>query len=327
MIENENKERSAALPKKITGEDLAPQRDKKSIFLYVLRTVLGLILSSGLLAFAAYCLIAPNHFTIGGITGISIMISYASGGKIPQSILLFSINFPLLVLAFFFVKKKFAILSVANIILQSIWLAIFENCGMPTIVFPDSGTRIFAAIAAGVCIGASIAIAFKLGGSTGGVDVLAVMIQKKFPAPSIAWMIFMVSATVILSSFFVFYDRQQDLALNLLPIMLSLFEIYVESKTNDAMTNGFQSAIEFRIVTDKPEEISLAVMHELSRGVTELPATGMYTHQQKSMLVCVVSRRQVAALRRIMKQHDPNAFAVMSGVSQVLGLGFFHSED
>ena len=93
------------------------------------------------------------------------------------------------------------------------------------------------------------------------------------------------------------------------------------------MTNGFQSAIEFRIITDKPEEMSLALMNELSRGVTELPATGMYTKEKRSMLVCVVNRRQVNALRRIMKEIDPSAFAVMSNVSQVLGLGFFASEN
>ena len=92
------------------------------------------------------------------------------------------------------------------------------------------------------------------------------------------------------------------------------------------MTNGFQSAIEFRIVTDKPDELSLALMKELSRGVTSIPATGMYTKEEHAMIVCVVSRRQIGTVRRIMKQVDPAAFAVMSGVSQVLGLGFFSND-
>jgi uncharacterized membrane-anchored protein YitT (DUF2179 family) len=116
------------------------------------------------------------------------------------------------------------------------------------------------------------------------------------------------------------------LAYNLLPIMLSIFESYIESKTNESMTNGFQSAIEFRIVTDKPEEIATAVMKEISRGVTGLPAKGMYTKLEHSMLVCVVSRRQVNTIKRIMHEIDPDAFAVMSNVSQVLGLGFYRSE-
>ncbi|MBQ8658376.1 MAG: YitT family protein [Clostridia bacterium] len=315
---------SSELPEKITKADFENDFEKGKVW-YYLKTVLYLLLSAGLVAFAAHCLIEPNEFTIGGVSGIAIMVSYATKGAIPQSVIVFFINLPLVIVAFFFVKKKFAVLTLSNIVLQSIFLLILENCGAPRIEFAE-GTRIFSSIASGVCIGAAIAFAFKVGGSTGGVDIVAVIIQKKCPAPSIAWMIFFVSAIIIGASFFVFYNEKDSIAINLLPIMMSLFEVYVESKTNDSLTNGFESAIEFRIITDKPEEMSLALMKELSRGVTEIPATGMYTKEKHSMLLCVISRRQVNALRRIMKQIDPNAFAVMSGVSQVLGLGFFSSE-
>ena len=202
---------------------------------------------------------------------------------------------------------------------------IFERTNVPVIAFPDPGTRIFAAIASGVCIGAAIALSLKIGGSTGGADIIAVMIQKKFSASSIAQMIFIVSAVIIASSFFVFREGD-DLALNLLPIMLSLFESYIESKTNDAITNGFQSAIEFRVITDKPDEMSIAIMTALSRGVTCVPATGMYTKEKRAMVLCVVSRRQINTFKRIMKQVDPDAFAILSNVSQVVGLGFYQSE-
>ncbi len=322
MTEQEIKE--SKLPEKITREDFDHKFEKSKLF-YYLKIVLYLILSAGLVAFAAHCLIEPNEFTIGGASGIAIMVSYTTQGVIPQSAIVFAINAPLVIVSFFFVKRKFAVLTLLNILLQSLFLLILENCGAPRIEF-EAGTRIFAAIAGGVCIGVSVAFAFKIGGSTGGTDILAVMIQKKCPAPSIAWMIFFVNAAIIGVSFIVFYDEGSAIAVNLLPIMMSLFEVYVESKTNDSMTNGFQSAIEFRIITDKPEELSLALMKELSRGVTELPATGMYTKEKHSMLVCVVNRRQVNALRRIMKEIDPQAFAVMSNVSQVLGLGFFASE-
>ena len=92
------------------------------------------------------------------------------------------------------------------------------------------------------------------------------------------------------------------------------------------MMNGFQSAIEFRIITDKPEEMAQALMRELHHGVTSIPATGMYTKSTHSMLLCVVNRRQVVTLKRIMKSIDPDAFAVLANVSQVLGLGFYTEE-
>jgi len=159
---------------------------------------------------------------------------------------------------------------------------------------------------------------------------LPLLSRKKFRATSIAWMIFIINCVVIGSSVFVFkvYDNGKlHLGMTLLPIVLSVFESYIESKTNESMTNGFQSAIEFRIITEKPEEMSLALMKELSRGVTAIPATGMYTKISKTMLVCVISRRQVATLRRIMKTVDPDSFAVMSKVSQVLGFGFYTADE
>ncbi len=320
----ENNFSQPALPQKVGKAELEKERERMKWWTY-LKIVFCVVCSSLLIAFAAHCLIEPNEFTIGGVSGVAIMVSYATKGALPQSIVGFCINFPLVVLSFFFVKKRFAILTLCNIALQSVFLAIFENFDAPRIVF-DEGTRIFAAIASGVCIGVALAFAFKIGGSTGGADIVAVIIQKKYPAYSIAWMIFIVCAVVIGASFFVFYKDEYSIAMNLLPIMMSLFELYIESKTNDSMTNGFQSAIEFRIITDKPDELSLALMKELSRGVTSVAATGMYTKEEHAMIVCVVSRRQIATVRRIMKQVDPAAFAVMSNVSQVLGLGFFASD-
>ncbi len=314
-----------ALPPKITKDNIDPYKDsKKGTIITWIRAVLFTMLSSLLVSLAAYSLIAPNDFTIGGISGIAILVNHALG--VPQWIILFSVNLPLVVLSFFFVKKRFAILTTLNIALQSLWLLLLELC-FPTflIKFESNGEKIFAAIAAGICIGTAIALAFKVGGSTGGADIIAVMIQKKFAAGSIAWMLFIINFIIIACSIFV-YRVPGNLGLTLLPVMMSAFEAYIESKTNESMTNGFQSAIEFRIITDKPEEMARALMHELSRGVTSLPATGMYTKETHSMLLCVVSRRQVGTLRRIMKTIDPNSFAVMSKVSQVLGLGFYTSE-
>ena len=317
---------TGGLPPKITKDNYTKARGKHPAFSNV-QTALLLLVSSFLVAFAAKTLIAPNDFTIGGCAGIAILVNVASKGTIPQSVITFGLNFPLVVLSYFFVKKKFAVLTTLNILLQTLWLLLLETL-FPTftIEFAESGEKIFAALGAGICIGASLALAFKAGGSTGGADIIAVIIQRKLAANSIAWMLFSVNVVIVGSSLFVFYDPAQAIAYNLLPIMMSAFELYVESKINESITNGFQSAIEFRIITDKPEEMSRALMRELSRGVTMLPATGMYTGLEHPMLLCVVSRRQVATLRKVVKTVDPDSFAVMTGVAQVLGLGFYTSE-
>ena len=321
-------EQERSLPPKITKADITKEKEsKKGKFFYWTKVVLYLLVSSFLVSFSAHALIAPNEFTIGGVSGIAILLSVATAGKIQQSIVLFSINLPLVVLSFFFVKKKFALLTTANIALQTLWLVVLENA-FPTlqIEFAENGEKIFAALAGGICIGTAVALAFKIGGSTGGADIVAVMIQKKISAGSIASMLFIMNCAIIGASLFVFYDSEKLLAYNLLPIMMSAFESYIESRTNESMTNGFQSAVEFRIITDKPDELSRAIMHELSRGVTAIPATGMYTKNARSMLLCVVSRRQVTTLKKLMKSIDPDSFAVTSKVSQVLGLGFYSEE-
>lgn len=325
------------LPPKITKESLNKlEGTKKQRVMRWIKSILFTVISSLLISIAAYALIAPNNFTIGGITGIAILVNVATSGRIPQSIVLFSINLPLIVLSFFFVKKRFAILSALNIGLQSLWLLLVEKIFQSSIeiTFPGGETaKIFAAIAAGICIGTAIVLAFKAGGSTGGADILAVMIQKKIPAGSIAWILFGINCFVIGASIFVFKPANMNqltqaelLGARLLPIALSAFEAYIESKTNESLTNGFQSAIEFRIITDKPTEMATALMTELSRGVTAIPATGMYTKISHTMLLCVISRRQVPIVQRIMKSIDPDSFAVTSKVSQVLGLGFYRSE-
>ena len=316
-----------SLPPKITKKELhAEANSTKGQIIYWSKTVVLLLISSLLVAVASYSFITPNGFTIGGVSGIAILINVATKGAVPQWTILFGINLPLVITAFFTVKRKFAILSATNIGLQTIWLAVLESA-LPAfqVQFDTNGEKIFAAIAAGLCIGTAIALAFKTGGSTGGTDILAVMIQRKIGANSIAWMLFIINCIIIGFSLFVFPG--ETLALTLLPLMMSAFELYLESKTIDAVTNGFQSAIEFRIITDKPEEMSHALMLELGRGVTSLPATGMYTKEEHAMLLCVVSKRQIMTLRRIMKSVDPDSFAVMSTVSQVLGLGFYTAEN
>ena len=320
-------ERQSTLPPKITKDNIDPNKGtKRGITLQYIRSIVGTLVSSFLISISVYALIAPNHFTVGGMAGIAILLNAGLG--IQQSLATFLLNAPLIILAFFFVKKKFAILSTANILLQSLWLILFETL-FPNfkIAFEGNAERIFAAIAAALCFGTAIVLAFKVGGSTGGGDILAVLIQKKLAAGSIAWILFGINTVVIGASFFVFYDSTVSIAVNLLPIMLSIFESYIESKTNETLNNGFQSAVEFRIITDKPKEMATALMKELGRGVTSLPAKGMYTMEEHSMLVCVVSRRQAATLKRLMREIDPDSFAITSNVSQVLGLGFYSSEE
>ena len=317
------------LPKKVTKDDLdLAKKTKKNKTIYWVKLVLVLIFSPLLVAFTSYSLIAPNRFNVGGVAGIAILVNAISKNTIPQSLVVFAVNLPLMIWAFFKIRRRFVVITTINIVMQTFWLFVFENF-MPDfkIEFLGNGEKIFAAIAAGLCFGVAITISFKIGGSTGGGDILALIVQKRMKSNSIAWVLFSINCTIICASIFVYYDPAQTLAINVLPIMMAAFESFIESKTITAINQGMQSAIEFKIITDKPDEMSRALMQELSRGVTMLPAKGMFTKQEHAMLFCVVTPRQVGTLKRVMNAVDPDSFAIMANVSQVFGLGFYRSEE
>ena len=324
------------LPRKLTKEDFDHTKRKRDKFLIWLKAILYTIISAFCIAFAADTLLGPNKFTIGGATGISVLIYEATGGEnggFSKAITLACINVPLVILSFFFVKKKFAVLSALNIGAQNLFMLLFEKCIDLEIVFPGGEpSKIFAAIASGLLVGLAISLAFKVGGSTGGADILSVMIQRKIKSNSISTILFTINCVVIGSSIFVFkpkgdIDAATKVGLMLMPVVLAAFEAFMEIRTYEALLNGSLSAVEFRIITDKPDEMANAIMHELSRGVTAIPATGMYTKITHTMLVCVVSKRQVTTLQRIMKTVDPDSFAITTKATQVLGLGFYRTEN
>jgi uncharacterized membrane-anchored protein YitT (DUF2179 family) len=324
------------LPRKLTKADFDHTKRKRDKFLIWLKAIVYTLLSAFCIAFAADTLLGPNKFTIGGATGISVLIYEATGGEnggFSKAITLACINVPLVVLSFFFVKKKFAILSALNIGAQNLFMLLFENFVDLEIVFPGGEpSKIFAAIASGLLVGLAISLAFKVGGSTGGADILSVMIQRKIKSNSISTILFTINCIVIGSSIFVFkpegdIDEALKVGSMLMPIVLAAFEAFMEIRTYEALLNGSLSAVEFRIITDKPDEMANAIMHELSRGVTAIPATGMYTKITHTMLVCVVSKRLVTTLQRIMKTVDPDSFAITTKATQVLGLGFYRTEN
>ena len=312
---------SRSLPPKITAEK-KPETAKEK-WTRMVSTVLVLIVSAFLISFSSYAIVAANDFVLGGVSGIAIILEKTL--HISQSISVLCLNIPLLVVAFFFVRRRFAVYSVINVVVQSLWIVLFEAIDLPKLQFEE---QIFAALAGGIGVGAGIGFAFKIGGSSGGMDIVATIVQRRFPAArSVAWMIFTLNSVVIVSSFFVFRDPSATFAVQLLPIIKSVTEQYVESRMNDSIISGFQSAIDFRVVTDKPEEVSDALISRLGHGVTCTEVTGMYTHEKHAMLTCVIQRRQIGTFKAILKEVDPNSFAVITHVSQVLGLGFKTSDN
>lgn len=272
--------------------------------------VASILIAGFVRAVGVYAFIIPNHFAPGGVTGVSTILEYKFG--INSGYILATLNAPLIVIAFIFIGKRFAIISGMAILLSSGLIVLFNYVGFPQ--FVATNDKILAAIAGGLIGGVGIALMFKLGGSNGGTDIIATLIQKKYSATNIAWFVFMIDSTVVISSIFV-YDN------SLVPALLSFVQMFASSKVTELILQGFKSALKIEIITNSADELSRDVMQILHRGVTKITATGMYTGEEHAMLIVILRKRQLSQLRLILRKY-PDTFAYISGTSEVVGRGF-----
>lgn len=277
--------------------------------------IAGILASGVLRAVSVYSFIVPNAFAPGGVTGIASMLEYKL--HVNAGYFLFGINVPLLVIAFIFIGKRFGLVTGIAIVLSSALMVLFEKLRFPVFSTAETGAdQVLAAVAGGILGGVGVAIMLKVGGSTGGTDIVAVLIQKRNSATNVAWFIFLLDSIVVLFSAVVYPDP-------LVPILLSFVEMFVSSKVNETISQGFKSAIKFEIITEAENAKPLAdeIMDEIQRGVTAVSAKGMYTGAERVMLVCILRKREMTRFREILKKY-PDTFAYVSGASEVVGKGF-----
>ncbi len=275
---------------------------------------LALLMASALLyTIAIECFISGNGFVTGGVWGISLMIEHSFG--FPNRYMIFLLNVPLIIVAVVFLGWRFASYTLFFVGMQTIFSTIVKLLNVSRF----SADPFLALIAAGVLMGVGLALCLKAGGCTGGTDIISVIIQKKNASLNVPWVIFIVNAVVISAAYFVYGG--------LSAVIMSLVLEFVASKVSDTVLSGFVSAIRFEIVTEKGEEVRDAIVNRLDRGATVLDARGGYTNAPVSVFVCLIRKRQVPALKKLLKEVDPNAFAHVINVSSVFGKGFVPLDD
>lgn len=253
----------------------------------------------------------PYNFAPGGSTGIATMVEYATGGKFIAGYTTLLINVPLLILAWIFLDKWFAIKSGAAILIASGGMILMNKFNFPTY---ENGEPVLAAAASGCLGGVGLAIMLRVGGSTGGTDIIAMFIQRKYSATNVSWFIYGIDAIVVFVSVFV-YDS------GLTPVLMSLVEMFCLAMIGDVITSGFKTALKFEIITKDPEPLAQEILQKLGRGVTCTNVTGMYSHDEKAMLICIIRKHQLSEFNKILSQY-PDTFAYLSNTREVMGLGF-----
>ena len=297
-----------------------PAKEKFSFSRFLLYSVLP-VLSSGIIrALAIFIFTTPNKFAPGGINGVAVLLEEVIGWN--SGYFLLMLNVPLFFIAFFFLGKREAILSTVSMLISSGLLIVFgiikEKWGFPQYGDggSDIGRRMLGAIAGGIFLGIALAIMLRNCGTSGGTAVLASLVNKKFRNLSVSMLTSGFDACVVLASIFVYNDGSFTSILD--PVLLAFVSLFVTSKMSDVILQGFKVAYKFEIITDHPEEIAAEIIQKTHHSVTKVEAEGMYSHEGKSMLVCIIRKRQVAVIQRIIRKY-PGTFAYFTPASEVFG--------
>ena len=261
-------------------------------------------LGSLLLALAFVWFFIAHDIAPGGVTGIATVISHLTGWNI--GLLSFVINLPLFLAGWKQVGWRFAFRSFVSMTLVSLFID-----SVPTLDL--TGDPLLACAFGGVVMGVGLGSVVRAGASTGGTDMAAKMVHRLLGFVTIPVVLFIIDAAVVLVAAVVF---------GLKAAFFALAALYTSTLAMDAVIKGFNTAMQFMIITRAPQGIIRRIHTELERGCTSIKAVGTYSGEEIGTLLCVVSRLEVARLKKLIAEEDPLAFVTVCNVHEALGEGF-----
>lgn len=243
----------------------------------------------------------------GGATGIALIIQYLTGFKAGFSV--FIINIPLFFLSYFKLDRKFTLYSTIGMISLSISLVLTSSVSQLVIL----NDILLYCIYGGVLCGIGYGLVFSRNGSTGGTDIITMLIRKKYSSFNIGKVGFLLNILIVCIGA-VFFGLPKAL--------YTLISMFTQSITLDNMLRGLNRKTLLLIITEKEQQVISYIINNLHRGVTSLLAEGEYTHDRKKMLYCIVTTRQMIELKNTIHLIDSRAFVTVVDVSEVRGKGF-----
>ena len=275
-------------------------------------------LGLALYAFGWVVFLLPNGLVGGGVTGISAVIYYITGIQISYSY--FVINAVLLAIALKVLGKAFGVKTVVAVVLSTIFFRVFPDI-IPVELIQDiaiSNGRLLSAIMGGICTGAGIAITFTQGGSSGGTDIVALMINK-YRNISAGKLILMMDVVIIGSSIFI--PSGESIGDKLAIILYGFMLITITSYTLDLILSGLRQSQQVFIFSQRHEEIADQITM-LGRGVTVIEGMGWYTKERGKILLVIVRKSEINYIFKTVKEIDRDAFLSVGNVMGVYGKGF-----
>ena len=246
----------------------------------------------------------PSAIAPGGVTGVATILNYLFG--LPVGVTSLVLNIPIFALAYKNMGRVFAARSVVAMTLFSVAIDIFP-------VKPLTMDPLLATVFGGVFLGIGLGMIMRGGATTGGTDMLANIIHRQLPSFQVGMILFCLDCIVILGAG-VFIGSNEAL--------YALINIYVSSKVIDAVLMGFTANKACYIITEEWEKVTSRILGELERGATLLEASGAWTRDRRPVIMCVISRSELARLKRLVREEDEKAFVIVTEAFEALGEGF-----
>ena len=275
---------------------------------------LFIFMGTGIMALAIQCIFEPIGLVTGGFSGIAIIIRKMTAGIVEGGVPLWltnlALNVPVFIAALIIKGRKFLGRTVIGTVLLSFWLYVIPQVDL------TQGDYMLSAVFGGVITGIGIGFVLLAKATTGGTDMVSALIQKYVRHYSVVQILQVIDGMVVLAGLYVF---------GLKPALYAIVAIFITSKVSDALMEGKKYSKAAFIITDYYKEIADAIMTQLDRGLTGLDATGMYSGDKKTVLYCVVSKKEIVELKDIVAKIDPKAFVIVTDAREVFGEGFLEN--
>lgn len=272
----------------------------------------SILIGSALTALGLSVFTVPNQIAPGGISGVATAIAHLI--RVPVGTLTLLFNIPLMIVAWRKLGIKPLVKTIVATVLLSVLIDVFA-----LLVPGYTNNELLAAVMGGGLIGAGLGLLLIRGISTGGTDLIGLMLFKISPGLSMGQLLMVIDTAVVLFAVAVF--RNIEVAL------YSVVTLFVTSKAIDAIQQGVDHAKVIYIVTDQTEPLVQRLAHEMGRGVTILPARGGFTGKEKAVLMTIARRSEVSPTLQAIRALDPRAFTILSDATEVHGEGFKEMQD
>lgn len=271
------------------------------------KDIIFYLIGSFIYSSAVTMLISPNKISPGGITGIATALDYLF--SLPSGPVLLILNIPILILGFVKFGGIFIIKTSFVTLLCSLTLTLTD------IILPTFNIdKILASVFGGMLIGLGISLIMLRGATTGGIDIIAKLLNRKFRHLTVGKLILLMDAIIILIASIVYRNIETAL--------YSVISMYASSRIMDLILYGGDTGKLIYVITSHTNEVSKDINLILGRGVTILSAKGAYTNIERQLILCSVRRHEVSAVYDIIDKYDQNAFIIVSDAGEIIGEGF-----